>query len=518
MSDTHGSGRLAQGIRDARQEPWDADAGMLLGRVVEKKRLRRLRMQDVRFGQDTHHLIVASAGSGKFVSSLGVVLRDMMLTDNAGGSMVVIDPKGEALRLIGKMGLRPFGLRDAPSRYDVLWLDPFDLMKAGTWSLNPIAHLGANNPNATADAKLLAWNMVESASAKETHWDEKARTSLTALLLYVAQFPDLEWPRDLITVRRLSCLPWDVEDQRMGLSLRTLCADMMTWRGAPDAVITGASGLMDLPESTREGYLSSLRRDPHWIDDEPFQRVIRGAGPGVKEIDAREVALQRKIVFVVIPDDYTSAYRGWLRLVLATMSFYFRRYQHETKTWSNRRHIFIDEWPNLQKLEATLQGVTVTRGLGVMWHLYCQEFVRPQGVYGKEWESFFSNSLVQAFGVGDMTTLEYLSRYMDRQTVVTSQLREGESLRNLGEAGRRLMTPGEIAQRASAASNQQLLLRAGYPPLFCSRYAVYWWKDYCRVNPAPGVEAFSLREASDASLATNPTRADLKRFAWWRSL
>ena len=41
---------------------------------------------------------------------------------------------------------------------------------------------------------------------------------------------------------------------------------------------------------------------------------------------------------------------------------------------------------------------------------------------------------------------------------------------------------------------------------------------YLRVNPAKGIEAFTLKEALDASLATNPTRGDLKKFAWWRSL
>ena len=36
------------------------------------------------------------------------------------------------------------------------------------------------------------------------------------------------------------------------------------------------------------------------------------------------------------------------------------------------------------------------------------------------------------------------------------------------------------------------------------------------MNPAPGVQRFTLKEAYDASLASTPSRADLKRFAWWR--
>ena len=127
----------------------------------------------------------------------------MLLTDNAGGSCLIIDPKGEALKLVGKMGLRPFGLPDAPSRYDIVWLDPFDIMKAGTWSLNPITRLKAKNPNASADARLSGPGACHRARGQNSHWDETARNFYTALLLYVAQYPGLKEPRDLVTAHRL---------------------------------------------------------------------------------------------------------------------------------------------------------------------------------------------------------------------------------------------------------------------------------------------------------------------------
>src|SRR5262245_13621090 len=68
---------------------------------------------------------------------------------------------------------------------------------------------------------------------------------------------------------------------------------------------------------------------------------------------------------------------------------------------------------------------------------------------------------------------------MGRTTVPTMQEREdGSGGRNWGEAGRPLMTPDEIARSTGADTNQQLLLRGGSDPVFCSRYHVYWWKDY----------------------------------------
>ncbi len=441
------------------------------------------------------------------------MLRDLLLTGNASGGAVVIDPKGEALRYVGKLGLRPFGLVDAPSRYDVMWLDPFNVMDAGTWSFNPLSHLGADNPNASADAKLLAQGLVIQSSAKEPHWDEVARNFWAALLLYVAQHPSVREPRDLVTARRWLRLPWKQENAA-GESLLRICAGMADWENGPEAAIAGANGALELTEGPLQSFLMSARRDSHFLDDAPIQNVMR---PSRQEISAKEAALERKMVFVVIPDAYAESHKGWLRLVVSSFAFYFRLYQHARKTWANRRHIFIDEWPNLQRLEAAQQGVTVTRGLGCMWHLYCQDFARPKDLYGSAWEGFFASSVVQAFGINDNTTLEYLSRRMGNTTVETVQEAEDRfRKRNFGEAGRPLMTPDEIARLCGRNSNQQLIIHTGCDPLFCSRYAVYWWKDYQRANPGPGQETFTLKEALEASRAQNPSAADLKRFAWWR--
>lgn len=514
MGSTHGSARLAQTIKDINQDPWNSRQGILLGRMVERGRLlKRVHSKDIRLARDTHHLCVGAAGAGKYVSSVGVILRDMLLTDNAGGSCLIVDPKGEALKLVGKMGLRPFGLEDAPSRYDIAWLDPFDLMKAGTWSLNPLTRLSAHNPNATSDARLLAQALVI-LQQRDSHWDETARNFWTALLLYVAQFPDLKEPRDLVTAYRLMSLAWNYENEA-GESLEKLCSTMAQWTSGPKAVMTGANAALELHENTRQSFLMSARRDSTWMADQPMERVLRGGGS--KELEARDVALNRKMVFLVIPDVYAETHKSWLRLIISSFAFYYRLYQPDDKTWATRRHIFVDEWPNLGKLEVAQQGVVVMRGANCMWHLYCQDFARPRQIYNEGWEGFFGSSMVQAFGVNDNTTLKYLSERMGRTTVPTMQEREdGSGGRNWSEAGRPLMTPDEIARMTGADTNQQLLLRGGSDPVFCSRYHVYWWKDYQRVNPTKDTELFTLKEALDTVDLRDPSPADLAKFAWWR--
>jgi type IV secretion system protein VirD4 len=515
MASTHGSARLAQSIKDVEKEPWNAPHGILLGRMVESRGLLRKRVEtrNIRLAQDTHHLCVGAAGAGKYVSSVGVILRDLLLTDNAGGSCLIVDPKGEALKLIGKMGLRPFGLPDAPSRYDIAWLDPFNVMGADTWSLNPITRLGPGNPNASADARLLAQALVVVHQGQGSHWDETARNFYTALLVYVAQYPGLNEPRDLLTLHRLLSLAFDYENAT-GESLEKLCAEMAKWTSGPKAVMTGANAVLELPNETRQSFLMSARRDSAWMADGPMERVLRG---GNKELDPEEIALKRMMVFLVIPDVYAETHKTWLRTMISSVAFYLRLHQPQEKTWATRRHIFVDEWPNLGKLEVSQQGVVVMRGANCMWHLYCQDFARPKEIYGAGWEGFFGSSMVQAFGVNDNTTLDYLSKRMGRATVSTLQERDdGSGGRNWSEAGRPLMTPDEIATLTGADSNQQLLLRGGSDPVLCSRYHVYWWEDYKRVNPTKDTERFTLREVYDTVNLRNPSPGDLQRFAWWR--
>jgi len=129
------------------------------------------------------------------------------------------------------------------------------------------------------------------------------------------------------------------------------------------------------------------------------------------------------------------------------------------------------------------------------------------------------SSVVQAFGVNDNMTLKYLSERLGRTTVATTQEREdGSGGRNFGEAGRLLMTPDEIALRTGRDSNQQLIIRGGSDPVFCSRYAVYWWEDYKRANPAAGSETFTLKEVlGHRERDQTGAPSDLEKFAWWRS-
>src|SRR5262245_41538423 len=72
-----------------------------IGAISLPSRFSDIQLAQIRHAGDQHHLIVAGSGGGKFVSSLAPSLVDMLRTPC--GSVVIIDPKGEALGSCGKL-------------------------------------------------------------------------------------------------------------------------------------------------------------------------------------------------------------------------------------------------------------------------------------------------------------------------------------------------------------------------------------------------------------------------------
>ncbi|MFX9061552.1 TraM recognition domain-containing protein, partial [Acinetobacter baumannii] len=74
------------------------------------------------------------------------------------------------------------------------------------------------------------------------------------------------------------------------------------------------------------------------------------------------------------------------------------------------RHIIIDEFAGLGKLDFIMKGIAEARGAGIKYHIVVQNFPQLHMLYKEGWENLVSNSLIHAFGVNDNFTSEYLSK------------------------------------------------------------------------------------------------------------
>lgn len=479
--------------------------GLRLGIVTERDWMGRENKATVRYEADHHHLVVAGSGGGKFVSSLGLVLFDLL--DQKTGSCVVIDPKGEALHKIGKLAIQPFDRHREGEDFNVVWLDPWDLSGTGiTFAYNFLSILTEASRNLADDARGLAEAIIIPGSKTETHWDDSAKILLAGILIYVAIHP-AETRRDLRRVCDILMLPWEAEDKNADTLSGILgrMAEMDDPSTLANSVGWQYSGM---PEKERESIFSVARRDCVWVKSPPMWRVLEG-GDGSLDLD--RVASGRFLVFVVLPFERMHTHRAWLRLLVTAFADSFRRVPARTTGFAGRRHVFVDEWPRLKQLQIFQDEIAVARGANVQYHLYCQSFGQIEEAYPSGWEDFIANSVVQAFAIQDKKTSEYLSSMAGTQTVESPSwsrpsglFAKGSSTQSYSLTGRAVRMPDEIRRM----ENKQLILTRGVNPILADVEHVYRSE---RFNKGDG---FTLAEAV-ATVGRKPRdEAEHACFAW----
>ncbi len=484
-----------------------ASEGLRLGMVSRLNWRGQESAATLRYEGDHHHLVVAGSGGGKFVSSLGLLLFDFL--DRQTGSCVVIDPKGEALHKIGKLALRPFDLHRDGEDFTVCWLDPWNLSQTGhTWSYNFLQRLTADSPNLADDARALADAIIIGGSQTETHWDDSAKIVLAGLLIYVAIHPQ-ENRRDLMRLCDILMLPWETANANAE-SLSGILTRMTTMDDPSTLANSVGWQYIGMPEKERESIFSAARRDTVWTKSPPMWRVIED---NANAINLDEVAAGRFMLFVVLPFERMRTHRAWLRLLVTALADAFRRVPPRGEGFPYRRHVFVDEWPRLGRLEVFQDEIAIARGANVQYHLYCQSFGQIEENYRDGWEDFVANSLVQAFAIQDKKTSEYLSAISGVQTVEnpsSSSQTEGLWRRwsrssSVSYTGRPVLMPDEIRRLGAS----QLVVTRGVNPILADVERVYLSPRFKKGEGVSFPEVVSTvgRPAQDEK--------ELDRFAWW---
>jgi type IV secretory pathway TraG/TraD family ATPase VirD4 len=369
-------------------------------------------VHDFRFTGDQHHLLVAGTGAGKFRDALS----NMLLYDGScETSCLIIDPKGEIASNIGP-------IVDEADAEDprTLILDPWNVCKTGfTHALTLLEGLTLDNPHCVKDARVLADAMIVHRQGDSGHWDQTAKNFLTALLLYLGTHEFEEGRRHLRRLRELVTLPWGTENDpktrsTLGRLLEFLASQEEMFGGI---VARAVQAFLNREPKERSYILSTIERDTDFVEDPSLWAAIDHS-----TIDINALVRSNKRLHVVVPFDYITPMRSWLRLTIA--AYYNACLRNpmsaELPKYLSYRHIIIDEFPSLGQLDFMVRGIAEARGAGIKYHLAVQSFSQLKATYGDHWETFISNSLIQAFGIDDVFTCEYLSKLCGQATVVTT--------------------------------------------------------------------------------------------------
>ena len=477
--DTHGSARLASAGEIAALAVGVEDAGLLIGRDPKSGKL-------LGYHGPAHLLTLAPTRAGKGV---GTVIPNLLLS---GRSMLVIDPKGENVRVAGAMRA-DYG--------PTFVLDPFGVTGTPGASYNPLDRMTPDSLDLGEDASTLAAALVidPPGQAGEAHWNEEARALIAGLVLFCVVHEEAE-RRHLGTVREYLTLPPERFRELLGL--------MQESRGANGLIARAANRFLGKADREAAGVLSGAQRHTHFLDS---PRIVQS----LERSDFRFADLRHALttVFLVLPPNRMDAYSRWLRLLVSEALQDIARGAEALTALESAQEaagaprgptepltaarafpalsaplaspgtgprlrtptlFLLDEFAALGRLEAVERAMGLMAGYGLQLWPILQDLSQLRDLYGTRANTFVANAgVLQVFGVNDVETARWLSQALGKATIgyETSTHRPGDMPSTAEHVtGRELLTADEIMQLPASL---QLLRVQGMPPVLAQKLRYY---------------------------------------------
>jgi type IV secretion system protein VirD4 len=444
--------------------------GLLLGRAG-----RTL----LRVGGEGHVLTVAPTRSGKGVSAVIPNLLDYP------GSVLVTDPKGENYAVTARW-------RGEALQTPVFAFDPFGVAEGdAAATYNPLDLIDAASAEAVDDARLIADMLVlpGAREGEQAFWNEEARGVLTGLILHVAATAPPE-DRTLTHVRALLTLAPE--------PFNALLDAMQDTQAAGGLIARAAARIRQKADRERSGVLSTAQSHTHFLDSPRMAKVLERSS-----VDLAVLKRQPVTVYLILPTDRMDAYARWLRLMIGCALLAMAR----TRGQPQERVLFLlDEFAHLGRMHPVQRDIGLAGGFGVTFWLIVQDLAQLKSTYGETWLTFLANiGVLQAFGINDWDTAEYLSKMTGEATIRVASEHHSRAVsrgphgqRQLGtgrtqsEQGRRLLLPDEVRRLPREA---ELLFVKGDPPLLVERLNYLHDREFQgRADPNPLYE--SVAEAA----------------------
>jgi type IV secretion system protein VirD4 len=415
--------------------------GFILGRVPLSFAERA--SYDDRYRVHGHVLTCAPTRSGKGVS--GVIPNLLSYP----GSTFCLDIKGELYAVTGE--------RRCINQFEVARIDPFGLASSAahpSHRVNWLEHIDVSQRNCISETAVLVDALVERNDAADSFWDDAAVSLLTGLILFVAAKAESE--KHIGTVRQI--LMADAETFRAEL------LSMQEQACAFGVVARAANAFLAKSEKEASGVLSTAQRHTAFLDDPQIRDVVEAADFSFASLKTTKLS-----VYLIIPPAQMHANRRFVRVTLALA---LQAMTREPTQPDVPVAFFIDEMPQLGRLEALEHGVSLLQGYGVYLWLFVQDVSQLRAVYRK-WESFLGNTTWQVFGTQDVGTARYMAEALGNRTIrieteshSSSQGAQGQGSQGSSShesyAARALMTGDEIRR---LPRDTALVVQGGQKPM-----------------------------------------------------
>jgi len=430
---------LSTNLQDTREEK----RGMIvLGRVIfpPAKKNQPPQQDFIMSSNEGHVLTIAQTGAGKGVN---VVIPNVLAYDH---SVIVLDPKGENFLKthhfrINQKGqevclVDPFGevarevqaligqMESMNHPQETEWLSYFtDLQKKSSTygqylkGFNPLQVIEDLLEKKDYDEILDEANViadmivVKSPNEKDPHWNEKARSFIRGVILYVTfsdecQEDRAKYPLNLVTVKDM------IDDTFSSPAKMEAFVGTCRLNSNLKSVVGTVSLIAD---QERGSVLSTILRHMDFLNSKNVQDSITR-----NDFQLDDIRINQKTIYLVLPANKIGTYNRLARLWITSIKSSLERINDGYR--SKRPVLFmLDEIAQLGRMEPLVSAVSLSRSYGLKLWMIFQDVAQMKVSYpDEEWMTFFSNTKAQQFfGVSstDVDTCEFVSKAAGQTTV-----------------------------------------------------------------------------------------------------
>ena len=400
------------------------------------KSANKLMTQNVSIGLDAkkHHrnlntLVCGGSGAGK----TRFYCKPNLMQANT--SYVILDPKGEIVRDVGKL-LEAKG-------YEIKVLDLISMEKSHCY--NPFVYLQSDN-----DIQRLVTNLFKSTTPKgsqsnDPFWDTAASMLLLALVFYLHYEAPEDEQNFAMVMEMLRAGAIEDEEEPRPSPLDNLFSELEYEN--PEHIA------LKYYHSYHSGSAKTLKSIQITLAArlEKFNLESLAALTTTDELELETLGEKKTALFALIPDNDTSF--NFLVSLLYTQLFQQLFYSADHIHGGSLPvpvHFLMDEFANVSLPDDFDKILSVMRSRSVSVSIILQNLAQLKALFEKQWESIVGNCDEFLYlGGNEQSTHKYVSELLGKSTIDTntygkSSGRSGNYSTNYQISGRELLTPDEV--------------------------------------------------------------------------
>ena len=400
------------------------------------KRANKLMTQNVSIGlnakkhrRNLNTLVCGGSGAGK----TRFYCKPNLMQANT--SFVILDPKGEIVRDVGKL-LEAKG-------YEIKVLDLISMEKSHCY--NPFVYLRSDN-----DIQRLVTNLFKSTTPKgsqsnDPFWDTAASMLLLALVFYLHYEAPEDEQNFAMVMEMLRAGAIEDEEEPRPSPLDNLFSELEYEN--PEHIA------LKYYHSYHSGSAKTLKSIQITLAArlEKFNLESLAALTTTDELELETLGEKKTALFALIPDNDTSF--NFLVSLLYTQLFQQLFYSADHIHGGSLPipvHFLMDEFANVSLPDDFDKILSVMRSRSVSVSIILQNLAQLKALFEKQWESIVGNCDEFLYlGGNEQSTHKYVSELLGKSTIDTntygkSSGRSGNYSTNYQISGRELLTPDEV--------------------------------------------------------------------------